>query len=558
MTVAPSEETSNNCKGSGGSNSSSSNTANPQAAHSKDTPVDISRHTSTSSNHSEKTLFNESAGKYLQPTVDTKLAASMASAKISKTDASPHASVSSPPQQQQQQQPQPQPQRRRSADDESSASIAQAIASTANTSSPRIDKRPSLMRRFLGSSNKAASGSSQPQQSSQGGPTPNNRPASPANSTHSSTAGSQHHRNGSVASSAFEQKYGTCSRECIGRGATAVVRVAYKQHKDGPQMYAIKRFRKQDVNEPEREYIKKLTSEYCISSSVHHKNIVSTLDLIQDPQKNWCQVMEYCPGGDLHTIIRDGTMGLPEDECCFKQMCEGIAHLHSLGVCHRDIKAENLLLDPRNTIKITDFGVADVFRVAWEEKVHKSRGLCGSKPYIAPEMYSGKSYDGRKVDVWSAAVVYYTMVYNGIPWRIAKEEDPNYAKFLEALRHGREYAGFRRIDPRTRRLIHRMLNPDPQARPTMQEVLESDVMKRICVCDDDGAVPGGGKHSHYTEEYEERMNSRRMRAQAAAAHHHNRQAPLAGVAAAGAIIGGLPVRNTPVAMGPNHHLTHGH
>ncbi|KAJ2557544.1 hypothetical protein EV175_001280 [Coemansia sp. RSA 1933] len=492
-----------------------------------------------------------------EPTVDIKLAASMASAKISSCDASPHTAVS--PQLPQQQQP-----RRRSADEESGASIAQAIATTANTSSPRIDKRPSLMRRFLGSASKANSGSSaaagtsQPAAAAAPG---SSRPTSPAHSTHSSTAGSQHHRGGSVVSSAFEQKYGTCSRECIGRGATAVVRVAYKQHKDGPQMYAIKRFRKQRANESEREYIKKLTSEYCISSSVHHKNVVSTLDLIQDPQKNWCQVMEYCPGGDLYTVIRDGSMGLAEDECCFKQMCEGIAHLHSMGVCHRDIKAENLLLDPRNTVKITDFGVADVFRVAWEEKVHKSRGLCGSEPYIAPEMFSGKSYDGRKVDVWSAAVVYYTMVYNGIPWRAAKEDDPNYAKFLETLRQGREYAGFRRIDPRTRRLIHRMLNPDPQARPTMQEVLDSDVLKRICVCDDDGVVPGGGKHAHYTEEYEERMNSRRMRAQAAAAHsstshHHRQNAPLAGVAAAGAIIGGLPVRSPALAAGPNHNHHH--
>ncbi|KAJ2691437.1 hypothetical protein H4R19_006371, partial [Coemansia spiralis] len=81
--------------------------------------------------------------------------------------------------------------------------------------------------------------------------------------------------------------------------------------------------------------------------------------------------------------------------------------------------------------------------------------------------------------------------------------------------------GFRRIDPQTRRLIHRMLSPDPQARPTMDEVLESDVMTRICVCDDAGNVPGGGTHSHYTEEYRERMNSRRMRAQATAVHAHH-------------------------------------
>ncbi|KAJ2784598.1 hypothetical protein GGI15_002211 [Coemansia interrupta] len=378
----------------------------------------------------------------------------------------------------------------------STSSVAQAIAATANASSPRIEKRPSLMQRFLGTGHKAAHKQSQ---------------SPPAPSSVKSAASS------TPMCTTFEQKYGTCSRECIGRGATAVVRVAFKQHRDGPQMYAIKRFRKQTANETERDYIKKLTSEYCISSSIHHKNVVSTLDLIQDAGKNWCQVMEYCPGGDLYTVIRDGNMGLVEDECCFKQMCEGIANLHSMGVCHRDIKAENMLLDARNTIKITDFGVADVFRVAWEERIHKSRGLCGSEPYIAPEMFTGKSYDGRKVDVWSAAIVYYTMVYNGIPWRVAKEDDSNYSRFLDAMRNGRDYEGFRRIDPKTRRLIQSMLNPDPQARPTMEEVMQSDIMKRIVVCDDEGNVPGSGHHCHYTDEYEERKNSRSMRAQAAAA-----------------------------------------
>ncbi|KAJ1895448.1 hypothetical protein LPJ66_004591 [Kickxella alabastrina] len=390
--------------------------------------------------------------------------------------------------------------RRNSSDSDmgTSASIAQAIAVAAGTA-PRIEKRPSLMQRFLGTASRPTSSSS--------------KRVSPPASVKSTAS----NKRGVSENTMFEQRYGTCSRECIGRGATAVVRVAYKQHRDGPQVYAIKRFRKQRANETERDYIKKLTSEYCISSSIHHKNVVSTLDLIQDPSKNWCQVMEFCLGGDLYTIIRDGNMGLAENECCFKQMCEGIAQLHSMGVCHRDIKAENMLLDARSTIKITDFGVADVFRMAWQDKVHKSRGLCGSEPYIAPEMFNNKSYDGRKVDVWSAAVVYYTMVYNGIPWRAAKEDDANYARFLDAMRNGRDYEGFRRIDPKMRRLIQSMLNPDVQARPTIDEVMQSEVMQRIVTCDDEGMVPGGGHHCHYTEEYEERKNSQHMRAQAAAA-----------------------------------------
>ena len=84
--------------------------------------------------------------------------------------------------------------------------------------------------------------------------------------------------------------------------------------------------------------------------------------------------------------------------------------MHSMGVAHRDIKPENLLLDANNQIKITDFGVSDVFRMCWEKQTHLSKGLCGSEPYIAPEQFEPKAqYDARLVDVWAAAVVFYCM-----------------------------------------------------------------------------------------------------------------------------------------------------
>ncbi|KAJ2001370.1 hypothetical protein H4R26_004165 [Coemansia thaxteri] len=272
-------------------------TATTHSKHAATAPSDVRRHTSTSSQHSDYTLCNEPM--HMPPAPQGPLPPSSNPAVAAAASASSS--------------------RRNSAEEPAASPIAHAIAASAAIASPRVEKRPSLMQRFLGSASSAAA-------------TNGSKRVSPPPSITSSASGNRHQRRGSEASTTFEQKYGTCSRECIGRGATAVVRVAYKQHRDGPQVYAIKRFRKQRANETEREYIKKLTSEYCISSSVHHKNVVSTLDLIQDPQKNWCQVMEYCPGGDLYTAIRDGAMGLPEEECCFKQMCEGIAHLHSLGV----------------------------------------------------------------------------------------------------------------------------------------------------------------------------------------------------------------------------------
>lgn len=112
-------------------------------------------------------------------------------------------------------------------------------------------------------------------------------------------------------------------------------------------------FRKRRKNETEKDYVKKLTSEFCISSTLHHLNIVETVDLVQDESRHWCEVMEYCPGGDLYAAIKKGSMSPNEMESYFKQVLEGINYLHSMGVAHRDIKPENLLLDGRGHIKIT-------------------------------------------------------------------------------------------------------------------------------------------------------------------------------------------------------------
>ena len=65
-------------------------------------------------------------------------------------------------------------------------------------------------------------------------------------------------------------------------------------------------FRKRRKNESEKEYVKKLTAEFCISSTLHHPNIVETVDLVQDENQHWCEVMEFCPGGDLYAAIKKG------------------------------------------------------------------------------------------------------------------------------------------------------------------------------------------------------------------------------------------------------------
>ena len=145
-------------------------------------------------------------------------------------------------------------------------------------------------------------------------------------------------------------------------------------------------------------------SEFCISSTLHHRNIVETVDLIQDEKQNWCEVMEFCSGGDLYSRISTAPQPTREEsDCLFKQLLNGVAYLHSMGVAHRDLKPENLLLDNTGTIlKITDFGVSEVFRCPFERAIRRARGVAGSGPYIAPEEFSiGAEYDPTKVDVWA-------------------------------------------------------------------------------------------------------------------------------------------------------------
>ncbi|CAO3569914.1 unnamed protein product [Mortierella alpina] len=278
------------------------------------------------------------------------------------------------------------------------------------------------------------------------------------------------------------KKYGLCDKGNIGQGATAVVRLAHKLSEDeSEKLFAVKEFRKRRKDETEKEYVKKLTSEFCISSTLHHENIVETVDLVQDEHHHWCEVMEYCCGGDLYNSIKQGHMSRIEVDCCFKQLIHGVAYLHSMGVAHRDIKPENLLLDGQGRLKITDFGVSDVFRMCWEKSPHLSKGLCGSEPYIAPEEFQSKEYDARRVDIWACGIVYYCMVYQGIPFRAATPQDPNYQHFLD-MRAVNNYEPFEKLPFGARSLMKKILDPNAETRITIEGILEDEWFKSIETC----------------------------------------------------------------------------
>lgn len=286
------------------------------------------------------------------------------------------------------------------------------------------------------------------------------------------------------------EKYGRC-QEVLGKGSFGVVRVCHKKTTNptgsgrSEILYAVKEFKKK-TSEPTEKYAKRLTSEFCISTSLRHTNIIMTLDLFQDVKGDYCEVMEYCAGGDLFTlIITAGRLEYLEADCYFKQLIRGIVYMHEMGVCHRDLKPENLLLTSDGTLKIIDFGNSECFKMAWEKDVHLSGGVCGSSPYIAPEEYTQDEFDPRPVDVWACGVIYMAMRTGRQLWKMAQKDDPFFSKYL---RKRKEKGGYEPIEnlkrARCRNVIYSMLDPVAYRRINGKQILNSEWGREIKCCND--------------------------------------------------------------------------
>jgi protein-serine/threonine kinase len=310
----------------------------------------------------------------------------------------------------------------------------------------------------------------------------------------------------------------------LGKGATSEVRIMARRGgiTRDEDLVAVKEFRERDKDETEEDYVMKIKSEYSIAKSLHHPNIVETVRLCTN-RSRWNHVMEFCTYGEIYSLVErklfaggvEGFYSRDDRLCFFKQLLRGVDYLHSHGIAHRDIKLENLLLSKDGHLKISDFGVAEVFsgehpglRASGGEcgrnmgEIRLSEpGICGSLPYIAPEVLEkNHSYDPRPLDIWSTAIVYLTMTFGGCPWQAAKTEFEYYARFkkgwtawLERHPDGEIFDGpdghpkcgklFSLIEPPSiKRLMLKMLHPIPSKRITIKEVLKTTCIKNIGCC----------------------------------------------------------------------------
>lgn len=168
----------------------------------------------------------------------------------------------------------------------------------------------------------------------------------------------------------LNSKYGKLGR-VLGSGAGGSVRLL-KRNSDGVT-FAVKQFRDRHSWESLKEYSKKVTAEFCIGSTLHHGNIIETLDIIQEGNR-WYEVMEYAPF-DLFAIVMTGKMSKEEIACSFKQILSGVAYLHGMGLAHRDLKLDNVVVNERGIMKLIDFGSAVVFRYPFENDIVTASGM---------------------------------------------------------------------------------------------------------------------------------------------------------------------------------------
>nr|CAD7444367.1 unnamed protein product [Timema bartmani] len=110
-------------------------------------------------------------------------------------------------------------------------------------------------------------------------------------------------------------------------------------------------------------------------------------------------------------LVENGRMNEKEARRIFQQIVAAVHYCHTRQIVHRDLKAENLLLDLDKDIKLADFGFSNHFQPG-----QKMSTWCGSPPYAAPELFEGREYDGPKTDIWSMGVVLYVLVCGALPF----------------------------------------------------------------------------------------------------------------------------------------------
>src|SRR4030043_343388 len=162
----------------------------------------------------------------------------------------------------------------------------------------------------------------------------------------------------------------------------------------------------------DRETIERFSNELKLARKIRHKNICGMFDIGEADGSHFI-TMEYVSGEDLKTMIRMST-GLTMGTVLSigKQVCQGLAEAHSLGVIHRDLKPQNIMIDRGGNAKIMDFGIARSVR---EKGITGAGIMIGTPEYMSPEQTEAKDVD-QKSDIYSLGIILYEMATGRVPF----------------------------------------------------------------------------------------------------------------------------------------------
>ena len=216
-----------------------------------------------------------------------------------------------------------------------------------------------------------------------------------------------------------------------------------------------------------------------IINIIENSNLTSQLST---KHKNYI-ILEYASKGELYNYINYTGNGLKEKYCkvIFYKILKGIQTLHNAGICHRDLKLQNILLDDNFNPKICDFGFATFCNEYLTE-------FLGTLNYVAPEIILNKPYNGFKVDIFSLGVILLNLATCKIGFLEASKFDQYYRLIINEKyekywnKVGKE---INKVSKELKNLYIKMVSPNPESRPTIEEILNDEWMKEINVLNKD-------------------------------------------------------------------------
>jgi len=187
--------------------------------------------------------------------------------------------------------------------------------------------------------------------------------------------------------------------------------------------------------------------------------------------------MELADGGDLFDKI-EADVGVGEDVAhfYFRQLMSAVSFMHSKGVAHRDLKPENMLLSGDGDLKLADFGLAALFMK--DDQKRKCSTMCGSPPYMAPEVVAVKKakrenadggYYPNISDTWSCGVVLFVLLVGNTPWDEPTKRSYEFCEYIETEGRPKDEL-WQKIPQSALSLLRGMLKMNPAERFGLEEI----------------------------------------------------------------------------------------